>query len=330
MGKQKPPTPPDPRETAAGSTSTNIGTAIANTTMGNVNRYTPNGTLEYTQRGSQTWNDPFTGKSYSVPQYSATETLSPGQQAIFDQSQQAKLGLSQGANNLSTALANRPNTPIDTTAVENRISDLGQQRLDPRFSREQSALENRLANQGLTQGSAAWQAEMQNFGQNKNDAYNQLALNGRGQALSEAIATRNQPINEISALLSGSQVQTPNFGINSPSKMATTDVAGLVNNNYSQRLGIYNQQQARQQQLMGGLFGLGSSMIMASDRRLKKDISLIGNNGLNIYQYRYKWEESNAPLRTGYMAQEVAKKFPEAVMRFGKWLALDYTKLEAL
>jgi len=330
MGKSKPPAPPDPKETAAGSTSTNIGTAIANTTMGNVNRYTPNGTLEYTQRGSQKWSDPFTGKTYDVPQFSATETLSPGQQAIFDQSQQAKLGLSQGANHLSNALAQRSTAPIDTTAVENRLNDLGRQRLDPRFAREQATLENRLANQGLTQGSAAWDAEMQNFGQNKNDAYNQLALNGRGQATSEAMALRNQPINEISALLSGSQVQTPNFGINSPSKMATTDVAGLVNNNYNQRLGIYNQQQAQQQQLMGGLFGLFSKGLMASDRRLKKDIVLIGNNGLNIYQYRYKWENSNVPLRTGYMAQEVVVKFPDAVRHFGKWMAIDYSKLEAV
>ena len=261
MGKTPAPKPPDPHETAAASTGTNIGTAIANTTMGNVNRVGADGnTLNYAQTGTKSWTDPYTGQTYELPQYTATETLGAGNQAIFDQTQAAKLGLAQGARGMSDALANRDTSPIDTTAVENRISDLGRSRLDPRFDRERAALEGRLANQGLTQGSAAWNAEMQRFGQTKNDAYNNLALQGRGQALSEAMALRNQPINEISALLSGSQVSQPNFGINRPSVAPTTDTAGLINQNYNQRYNIWNQQQQQAagfaKMILGGLFGL--------------------------------------------------------------------------
>ncbi|PII38583.1 hypothetical protein T190_18770 [Sinorhizobium meliloti CCBAU 01290] len=41
MGKQKAPSPPDPNKTASAQTATNIGTAIANQTLGNVNQVTP-------------------------------------------------------------------------------------------------------------------------------------------------------------------------------------------------------------------------------------------------------------------------------------------------
>jgi len=327
MGKSPAPTPPDPKKTGAAATGTNVGTAIANTAMRNVNRITPTGNLNYAETGTKTWHDPFTDQTYNVPLYTATETLSPNQQAIFNQGEAAKLGLAQGATGIAQNLANRQTGPIDTTAIESRINQLGRQRLDPRFNREQARLESRLANQGLTQGSAAWGAEMQNFGQNKNDAYNQLALNGRGQALSEIMAMRNQPINEATALMSGSQVSVPNFGINTPSGIPTTNMAGLINKNFDQKMGIWQNQQQTSRAIMGGLFGLLGGI---SDRRLKKDISLIGNNGHNIYEFRYLWEPDDVPLRRGYMAQEILLEAPQAIVRFGKWLALNYEKLPSL
>jgi hypothetical protein len=102
---------------------------------------------------------------------------------------------------------------------------------------------------------------MSSFGQNKNDAFNQLMLQGRGQAMGELAAIRNQPLNEISSLMGGSQIVAPNFGIFQPQGAATTDVAGLINNNYNQRMGNWQQQNAQQQSLLGGMFGLGASAI---------------------------------------------------------------------
>ena len=54
MGKPKPPEPPDPKETGAAATGTNIGTAIANNAMGMVNQVTPDGSLTYGQSGTHT------------------------------------------------------------------------------------------------------------------------------------------------------------------------------------------------------------------------------------------------------------------------------------
>jgi len=57
-----------------------------------------------------------------------------------------------------------------------------------------------------------------------------------------------------------------------------------------------------------------ASMI-ASDRRLKVDISRIGQepDGLGVYQYRYVTDDPASPLRTGVMADEVEKLRPWAL-----------------
>ncbi len=68
MGKSKAPKAPDPKETAAAQTGTNIGTAIANQTLGNVNQVTPDGALTYSQTGMTKWTDPTSGKIYDLPQ----------------------------------------------------------------------------------------------------------------------------------------------------------------------------------------------------------------------------------------------------------------------
>ena len=263
MGKPSAPTPPDPKETAAASTGTNIGTAIANTGMGQVDQYGPTGSLTYGQTGSTSYTDPYTGVTYDLPKYSATTELSPEEQAVFDANQATRLGMGELASQQTGFLKDYMATPADysTEAIEGRLSDLASQRMDPRFEREGAALEQRLASQGLTPGSAAWQAEMTNFNQSKNDAYNQLMLTGRGQAQNEMFAQRNQPINEITALLSGGQVNQPGFQMSQPSRAATTDVGGLINQAYGQEQQNYQQQLAQQQNLMGGLFGLAGGFI---------------------------------------------------------------------
>ncbi|TPJ97630.1 tail fiber domain-containing protein [Mesorhizobium sp. B2-5-9] len=143
----------------------------------------------------------------------------------------------------------------------------------------------------------------------------------RSQYLNEQYAQRNQPINEITALLSGSQVSNPNFVNANMPTIPTTDVAGLINTNYNQRVA---QAQGNNQNILGGLFGLGGSMLQGagaaggfgalfSDRRLKKDIEKVGEteSGHNLYTYRYK---AGGPMQLGLMAQEVEKKDPGAVI----------------
>lgn len=265
MGRPKAPAPPDPIKTAEAQTSTNIGTAIANAKLQQVNQITPDGSLTYNETGTYQFTDPTTGKTHTIPITTATTRLSDEQQRINDLNNAAQENLAGTAADQSSFLRDYLGTPADfnTEEIEGRLDELGRQRLDPRFARQEADVRTRLANQGITQGSEAYNREMDRLAYDRNDAYNSLYLQGRGQAFNELAAKRNQPINEITALLSGSQVSQPNVSMVTPQGAATTDVAGIINQNYNQRLAGWQQNQQSRQGLLGGLFGAGATLLGA-------------------------------------------------------------------
>ncbi|WP_181171716.1 tail fiber domain-containing protein [Mesorhizobium sp. B2-6-7] len=566
------PEPPDPKETAAAQTGTNISTAQANAALGNVNQVTPYGNLTYPQTGQKFISDATGGQTYwqgpngqiqsaapqsiqgastttkqpiyqtvngrngdrqiqvgtkdvttpgassmpagwsqvqgyYVPQYTATQTLSPSQQAIFDQSQAAQGNLAKLANSQSSFLNDYLGKPLDLSKIpaagnaanlqtpnyqqfangpqlatsfnnggkiqnqiagagdiQNQIGDAGQitrdygpadgyagnvqqvqdalmSRLNPQIDQQRAALETRLTNQGIRLGSSAYEQAMNQFNQGLNDqrtsvllqsgqeqsrlanldaqragfqnsaqqqAYNQQlgkgqfanaaqaqqysqnannaqfgnaaqqqgfnqnqALAGfsnsalqqmfgnsnqvtgqnnqlqdqrlnaqlaqfnaqnqqRSQALSEAYAQRSQPINEIGSLLSGAQIQQPTFVNANMPNIPTVDYAGLVNDNYNQRLAIAQQQAQASQGILGGLFGLGSAGIMASDPDLKKNkrkVIDLDDDGTGLWTYNYKNDPKGAPKRLGLMADEIERKVPDAVsLRPDGYRQVDYPK----
>ena len=331
MSKPKPPKPTAPKKTAAASTSTNIGTAIANATLGNVNEVTADGSTNVTQSGMTQWKDPFTGKTFNIPQFTRTTTLSAANQAVKDQQDAARLGMATLGKNQTDALQSTLSTPFDGSndATEARLIELGRKRLDPMLAQQDEALRTRLANQGLKVGTEAYDRELARQGQNTNDAYNQLILSGHGQAFQEGMAGRNQQINEAQALMNGGQVVNPNFmGANMPT-IPTTDVAGLIANRDQQRQQNYQANMAQRNSLLGGLFGLGGSLIMASDKRVKREIKREGKlMGHNIYSYRYKGKFDDGGRHVGVMAQEVAEKRPDAVLTGSDGVKrVDYGKL---
>lgn len=265
MGKPKAPEAPDPVKTASAQTGSNIGTAIANNSLNMVNQYTPDGSLEYEQTGSTRWKDPTSGEVYYIPNYSATQTLSEIGQQTKDANDQAGLNLANLASDQSDRLNSLLSAPVDLNNedTEARLMELGRKRLDPALADRREDLRTNLSNQGIKLGTAAYDRAMSEFDQSRNDAYNQLLLQGRGQAIQEQLTERNQPINEITALMSGSQVSQPNF-VNTPgSNIANTDYAGIVNSNYNQQMQGYNSQMNQYNAILGGLFGLGSAGIMA-------------------------------------------------------------------
>ncbi|NVD38961.1 tail fiber domain-containing protein [Ensifer sp. HO-A22] len=514
MGKSKAPKPPDPRETAAAQTSTNIGTAVANGTLSNINQVTPDGSLTYSQTGTRKWTDPMNGANYDLPIWTATQTLSPAQQAIKDQTDAAEKNLATLANNQSGRLNDLLGKPIDlsgapaagnpasinlpsysqygggpnlqthlgnTGTVQNAIAGAGDiqkgvgnagtiqtslgnagdvtrsyetnfdtkryedalmSRMNPQLERDRAALETQLANQGLQPGSEAYNraidqagrqandarfgailnagqeqsrlaglardaagfqnsaqqqaynqalasgqfanqaqnqqytqnannmqqanaAQQQLFAQNQaqqqamnaaqqqtfnqalaaagfsNDAQQQMHQNGqsataannalkdqtynaqqaqlaaqnaaRAQYLNEMYAQRNQPINEISSLLSGAQVSNPNFVPTQGQRIEPADYAGLVQNNYRGQLEAYK---ARMDAGNGILKNFLDFLPKPSDRRLKKDIKKVGKfEGHSLYEYRYKGEPQRGAKHVGVMAQEVEKTRPDVVSR---------------
>lgn len=209
--------------------------------------------------GGKTTSSPAAGwsqvKGIYVPQYTATQTLSPSQQAIFDQTQGASLNLAKIANEQSGRIGELLNDPFafNNQDAEKWAYDLAQTRIAPQQEQARKALDTQLLNRGIRPGSDAYDQEMQRLTNANTDQNNQLALTGRGQAFAEQLAIRNQPLNEIIGLMSGTQVQSPNasFAQTPQSQVAGVDYTGLVNQKYQGELAQYNAKTGA----LGGLFG---------------------------------------------------------------------------
>jgi hypothetical protein len=170
---------------------------------------------------------------------------------------------------------------------------------------------------------------------NQQEFQNQLARAGfnnnatqqqRGDWLSEQYGQRNQGLNELIGLMSGSQVQAPNFSVGQGAQMPGVDYGGMVGQNYQNQLQGWQAQQANNpwNGVMGGLFGSANTAIM-SDRRLKTDVSFLGYlRDLPLYAYRYIW---GGPRMVGVMAQDMLRLRPAAVVQMGDYLAVDYGRL---
>lgn len=326
MGGGDVPTPPNPAQTARAQTGANVGSAIASGLMNDTNQVTPQGNLTYSQNGTQAVT--ILGKTYQVPTMTATQSYSPAEQALFDAQNAVKSNISNVAQTESGQLGSLLGTPYPTfdgsnQAVQNQLFS----EYSPYETHIQQvgndALDSKLAAQGVTQGSAAYtNAQRDNATQNQ-DAWNSLLMGGQQQAYQElqgnyatALTQRQEPINELNALISSSQVTNPTFGQTPTTNIAPANYEGDVNSAYQGQLQAYQIQQQQQNAMMGGLFGLagsiGGGFAMHSDRRLKTTIQRIGSlvNGLPLYLFRYL---SGGDPQVGLMADEVLKVRPEAV-----------------
>lgn len=318
MGKSAP-SAPDPYETAAAQSGMNRDTAITQMQLNSGTQINPWGTVSTEQTGQNSFVDS-QGNTVYTPEFTQTTTLSDSQQEIFDQSQAAQGNLAALANDQSAFLQDYLSEPFsfENSDAEQWAFDLASPRILERQQQNEAALRSTLVNKGIREGSAAWDSEMARLTNANTDQMNQLALTGRSQAFSEAMAQRNQPINEITALLSGSQVSNPSQMSSGMPQVgvAGVDYTGLVNQEYQAEL-------ANHQNMMGGLFGIGSSIagVMPwSDRRLKKNIKRVGktDSGTPIYSYQYIW---GGPTQIGVMAQDV----PEAaVVTDSGYLQVNY------
>ncbi len=327
MDTPQAPAAPDPVKTAQAQSTANKETAVAQYGLNATNQVTPNGTLSYKQIG--TWDD-------GTPRFEATTALSQPQQSLYDKGNVTQQNLADIGNQQSAKIGALLNTPVNLqTATENKIDSLGAARLDPRFAREGAALDTDLINKGIRPGSQAWHDAQLAQSQAKTDAYNQLYLTARGQGAQEALTERNQPINEISALLSGSQVSQPGFTNTPTPGVAPTDVIGAQQQALNQQNVGYQANLANQQAMTNGLFKLGSAAVggwAMSDIETKENVEVVGerSDGLHVIDFDYKPEFGGGKDNRGLIAQEVAQVYPEAVGRVPAargLMAVNYDKV---
>jgi hypothetical protein len=266
----------------------------------------------------------------------ATQTLSPEQQKILDIQNQLSIGTGELGQKGLQYVSDMISQPFDTSQLASlginpseTYSDALMRRLAPTMQQGREALEQNLANQGIQLGSEAYDRAMRNFDQRQNDlmlgAQTQglgAGLAARQQQFNELAYRRNEPINTLNAVRSGAQVTSPTF-VNVPQQATTSgpDLLGAAQMGYNAQLGAYNAQQAGQNNLMSGLFGLGAAGIMKySDPRTKENIKAVGvlENGLTLYSFEYKdefkdHEFAGHGVHVGVMADEVEQVYPYAV-----------------
>ena len=320
------PAPPDYRAAAQETAAGNIDAARVATAANRVNQITPYGSLKYDITGS----DP-----YGNPTYTATQALSPAQQQILDYQNQASIGLGRLAGQGLGYVENMLASPFDTSKLPSTgfnpsqsYQDAYMQRLAPQMAQSRERLEQQLANQGIQLGSEAYDRAMMQQAQRENDLLAAATTQGFGvgqqarqSALQEQAYLRNEPLNTLSAVRTGAQVQGPQF-VNSAQQATTAgpDILGAAQMGYNAQMGDFNAKQAAQANLNQGLFSLGGSAMMMSDIRLKENIKPVGvmPNGLTLYSFEYVDEIKSHPLagegvHVGVMAQEVEQVFPYAV-----------------
>ena len=419
MGKSTPraPTPPDYVGAATAQGVANQASAAQGSSLSNPNIISPYGNQNVT------WAN--TGIN-GAPQGTVTQTLTPAAQATLESQQEVQRGLAdvaqQGIGNAQDILntpfsANLPNlqtslgqpgqlnygpqaglygaqSGLDLSGVAQmpvNAGMTGQQaimsRLAPQIEQSRAANEQRLANQGITPGSEAYNNSMRTQGEQQNDLYTQAALQGIGldtaanqqgfnqalgaggfyntaqgqnfgqsatgaglynqaqnqaynqglggaqfgntalqQSLAQQLALRNQPINEIAALMGGSQIQNPQFQQYTGQNVAAAPVFQGVQQQGQAAMDIYGikaNQAASNAAGIGSALGAGAQIAgMFSDERLKSNIVRVGTHPLGIGIYEYDIFDRR---ERGVMAQELQTVKPEAVMVHSSgFLMVDY------
>jgi len=188
----------------------------------------------------------------------------------------------------------------------------------------QQNLGNQAIGQNFGQGVTAQQLQnaMQNQQYNQGLQSAQFGNTAQQQDLQQQLLLQNQPLNQILGLMSGSQIQMPQFQGYSGSNVAPPPIFAGAQAAGQSAMDQYGIQSANVNAQNAGLYGLlgtaGGLAMMApagtfgfSDRRLKSNIERIGTHLLGIGVYEYNIFDRR---ERGVMADEVEAVMPEAVV----------------
>src|SRR3990167_339446 len=247
--------------------------------------------------------------------WQSTMTLNPEAQKTLDAQMKASSGVAGLMDQQVGRVADQYAQPMDLSSMQ-ALADKSYAaqtaRLDPQWEQREGAERNRLANQGLTYGGEAYGNAMQEFGQQRNDAYQQAnlsAIQTMPQTYQLASAQYNQPLNQLNALRTGSQIQNPQFG----GAGQPTNYANAAQQQGQWQQGLFNADMGAYNNQLTGAAMLGAAAI--SDERLKSNIERVGTHPLGIGIYEYDIGDGDAERHEiGVMAQELLEVMPEAVM----------------
>ena len=349
MGKPSAPPAPDYAAAATAQGVANQKAGQQTAVLSNPNIISPYGnqTVSYDMAGGYDGTPQPTITQTLTP--AAQAALDAQQQVQMGEAQLAQTGLKTAQGIMGTPFqysGPKVQTSLDLSNVAKMPVNAGMTgqnaimaRLQPQIEQQTKATAQTLANQGITPGSEAYNNAMREQQQGQNDLLSQAALQGIGldmsanqqgygqavgagefgntaanQYLSQQLGLYNQPLNQITALMSGSQIQSPQFqSYTGGGQIGAAPVAQGATNQGNYDTAAYN----AKMQALGGLYqGIGNIGGMAaaaaiSDVRFKSNIVKVGDHpkGFGIYEY-----DIFGRRERGVLAQEVEKIIPEAVL----------------
>lgn len=232
------------------------------------NQVTPYGNMTWKQNSDGTWT--------------LTTDLSDQQQNLLNQDYSLSSAANTGASGLLSYLNSNSYDPSsfynigDPGQIQTEAADAAYNTatryLDPQYARQEEALSAKLANQGITQGSEAYNNAMDSFNETKSKAYDTArneaylqGLQGANQEFNQEYQLHNQdvsdyyttPTNLANALRTGSTINSstsPTY----TSGGTSADYLTALQNQYSNDLSSYNANSSNTSNFLSGLLGIGS------------------------------------------------------------------------
>lgn len=266
------PTPTDPVRAARAQGAENRQTAVTTSQLSNPNIYGPEGSRTVTYNGN-------------IP--TITNTLSPEQRDLYNQgvTQRGLLGSLgiQGAEGLRGVFG----SPVDFSGASqvgtgeqtrDRVISAMMGRGNEQFRQREDDKNSEMIARGLRPGTEAYDREMQRIDEARNDYGTQVEATAgqevgrefgmdsarRQQDITEILARREVPLNELIGLLSGSQVggggatNTASGGGFTGATVAPANIAGAYQQADANALDVWgnqvnsaNQQQAAAASMIG-------------------------------------------------------------------------------
>ena len=207
-GKAKAPPAPDYTGAAQATAAGNLEAARATAAANKVNQVTPYGNLTYSENPNK--------DAYGNTLYTATQTMSPQQQAIYNQESRLNEGLLSTANtglNYANEMLSKPGvdmsklTQMKGSTDPSKLPSYGinpgetytdaiMRRLQPAMTQASASEESRLANQGIGLGSSAYKNAKDIFNQGQNDLLTSAQVQGMNTGLQANQQQYNQQLQD--------------------------------------------------------------------------------------------------------------------------------------
>ena len=214
-----------------------------------INQVTPFGSLTYT-------GTPGNGMY-------ATQELTPQLQTLLNQFQNTQGTIANTASNLAGTFGNLYGQPPDllgmsSPQVQAQMAAFNSY-MQPTYKNQLSNLQSQLQDQGITQGSAAWDNAMRGYYTSQDQANAAALMQFEPQAYAQAVQNYQLPMQTLAGLFGMTSPSASISGVSQP--FVNTPTASVQPPNYQgQAQNYYQNQQNQFQNTMGGLGTLASGL----------------------------------------------------------------------